>query len=363
MVVDAATPAWAASSRAVHARPSSKARQNSARVSLPINLATDAKSRPVTVTAPFCTDVVSARPETTGIDDSGMHTVTAYDDIRAVLLDPAFAVPLVPAADPPAGVAWLRAHVARFSNGPEHRRRRALAAGELAAMDPHILGRRAFERTATLARDGKPIEVMAQVARSVPLQLLADALGIGSPSTRAVSVVARAYHPHVGPDPAADWAVAELVDACGGRHDEPTAARIGLLVQACDATAGLIGSTVQAMLRTRSSRPAEIILAETLRCDPPVLRTRRITTAPARIGGTDLPPGTPVDLELAAAAARDEHLAFGLGVHACPGRAIAWAITGGILDALHGYRLLTRRVEYQPSPNTRIPAALWVSTR
>ena len=50
-----------------------------------------------------------------------------------VLTDPAYDVPGVP--DAPAGVAWLRASVPRFSTGATHERRRALAVAELAKLD------------------------------------------------------------------------------------------------------------------------------------------------------------------------------------------------------------------------------------
>jgi hypothetical protein len=50
-----------------------------------------------------------------------------------------------PLPDAAASVAWLRAHVARFSTG-EDQQRRALAVAELSRVDPGELGRRAAQR-------------------------------------------------------------------------------------------------------------------------------------------------------------------------------------------------------------------------
>jgi hypothetical protein len=136
----------------------------------------------------------------------------------AVLTDPAFEVPPVPAAE--TGVGWLRATVARFSSGEAHARRRALTA--------------------------------------------------------------------------------EIIDRI-------PAARIGILVQACDATATLIA-------RTRN-RP----LRDVLRDDPPVRATRRRAGAAITVDGVQIEEGETVLVELAA------DLAFGAGPHRCPGQWLALA--------------------------------------
>jgi 2-methylisocitrate lyase-like PEP mutase family enzyme len=69
-------------------------------------------------------------------------------------------VPTVPHAT--RGVAWLRSHVARFSNGDDHVRRRALAVGLLDRIDPEALRR-------AESRDGGD-----------PVSLLATALGVSA---------------------------------------------------------------------------------------------------------------------------------------------------------------------------------------
>ena len=58
-------------------------------------------------------------------------------EVVAALEDPAYTVP--PAAPARTGVAWLRSHVARFSEGAEHERRRALAVAILDKIDPDSL--------------------------------------------------------------------------------------------------------------------------------------------------------------------------------------------------------------------------------
>ncbi|HUQ58015.1 MAG TPA: isocitrate lyase/phosphoenolpyruvate mutase family protein, partial [Lentzea sp.] len=129
-------------------------------------------------------------------------------------------VPSVPAGDK--GVAWLRAHVVRFSNGAEHARRRAL--------------------TTKLIEN---VEVTT-------LDELATALGLPG-SLPDIAVIAPSYQPHEPATEEADAAVERLA----GAHDEETAARIGLLVQAQAATRAFAE-------RLRTGNPA-----------PPVPVTRR----------------------------------------------------------------------------------------
>ncbi|MFC6090291.1 isocitrate lyase/phosphoenolpyruvate mutase family protein [Saccharothrix lopnurensis] len=180
-----------------------------------------------------------------------------------VLLDASWTVPPVPASG--SGVAWLRSRVARFSEGPDHERRRAIATRVLAGVDP-----------AVLRRPGDPVAV------------LAEALGVPRAVTGDVAAVARCHQPHVPVEPGADEAVARLVAAFGGVWDEETANRIGLLVQACGATRAAIAGAV-----------------------PPVPVTRRVA-----------PGGEVVEVDLAGAE-------FGAGRHACPGREHAVALVEG----------------------------------
>ncbi|MEV0566027.1 hypothetical protein [Dactylosporangium sp. NPDC050588] len=184
-----------------------------------------------------------------------MQTIDDPGAALAVLHDPAFVVPPVPAATH--GIAWLRSAVGRFSDGDAYTRRRALSESLLSTVDPAAL------------RDAA-----ASSPHLHPVQLLCTALGLPSSSRTTlatVRVVAAAYHPGTGDEPAADEAVRALVDLCGGTPDETTAARIGLLVQACDATAALIA-------RARATS-----LEAALRDTPPVPATKRMATRPATL--------------------------------------------------------------------------------
>ncbi|WP_410630698.1 hypothetical protein [Amycolatopsis sp. cmx-4-83] len=234
-------------------------------------------------------------------------------------------VPPVPVDVPLGSVAWLRASVARFSNGPDHVRRRALAVSLLASVGE--LRDEAFARTQGIVAALGEFDVMAVVARPVPVGVLASALGLPDVSAD-VALVAAAYHPHVTPAAAAEAAVGRLIAACG-RADEHAAARIGLLVQACDATAGLIGNELSASL---SGKPV----------GQPVLSTRR------RVDGDD------VSVSLAGTP-------FGAGPRACPGARHASALATGVLQALQGFRLTETETSWVPAPNLRMPAQLWVT--
>ena len=180
-----------------------------------------------------------------------------------ILNDPTFTVPRVPPGR--AGIAWLRSHVVRFSEGSDHERRRRVTTRLLEAVPP--------ER---LRRPGHPVAT------------LAAALGLPRQVARDVEIVAASYQPHECVTAEADAAVARLVATAGGRWDEETAAVIGLLVQACAATRSAITGA-----------------------HPPVPVTRR--TAPS---------GHEVLVPLADAP-------FGAGRHACPGQTHAAAILAG----------------------------------
>jgi cytochrome P450 len=229
------------------------------------------------------------------------------DDAYAVLTDDErYRMPPVDPA--PSGIGWLRATVARFSDGPAHRRRRAYAVAMLADLDPLALARDAAAETAALLEriDAPGTDLMTVVARPVPVTVLGRALGVHDNDLAArIAAAARAYQPDHDGGPEADRRADDAVDAlAAGDASEESAARIGLLVQACEATAALVRDG----MRAGSVEAA-------LRGGPPVPRTRRVRDGEV----------VPVDLS--------RH-PFGAGPHACPGQEHAIAIASAMVNLL-----------------------------
>ena len=194
----------------------------------------------------------------------------------------------VPDPGPPGSfgtMPWLRATVSRFANGETHARRRALVEELLAAIDPADLREAARERTLDRA-----VRDEVDVRAYVPVAVLADALGARDveAAVAATRVVAAAYHPHTSHS-GADAALAQLLDLLGGGEPEVLAARVAILVQACEATAGLVRGD-----------------------DLPVPATRRVG-----------PDGAIVLVGLAGRP-------FGAGARRCPAEAHALALVEGI---------------------------------
>ncbi|MFJ9772652.1 hypothetical protein ACIRVF_15635 [Kitasatospora sp. NPDC101157] len=237
-------------------------------------------------------------------------TLSRHEDVTAALADPALVPP--PATPGPYGtVAWLRSTVARFSAGEPHARRRALVVADLERLDSVELR--------VLAAGGFEPDLRLRVVRT-----LARALGLADPEAvaRDVKAVARAYFEPAPDDPAADAAVARLLPAMGDDDPETAANRIGLLVQACEATASLVEHA-----RRSGGGPAAA-----LRDDPPVRAMRRFAARATEVGGVAVPAGAHVLLDLDAAREPGrEPLAFGAPPRLCPGRAQAMVIAEGIL--------------------------------
>ncbi|MBB5938769.1 isocitrate lyase/phosphoenolpyruvate mutase family protein [Streptomyces zagrosensis] len=247
-----------------------------------------------------------------------MHTFDRYVDVLSALADPALVPELPTAGDGPVGasIGWLRATVCRFSSGESHRRRRAVVEAELARLEPAALW-----QAAAVGRAG---ELRTRVVRS-----LAQALGMPAPGAvaEAVIVVAGAYLG--GADAGADAAVAQLVrqlapEPADDAALEVVANRIGLLVQACEATAALVEAAADC-----GDRP----LARVLREHPPARTMRRIAVRATELAGRGIAEGDVVLLDLATAQlTHPVPLAFGAPPRVCPGRAHALALAGGLLQ-------------------------------
>lgn len=141
---------------------------------------------------------------------------------------------------------------------------------------------------------------------------------------------------------------------------------IGLMVQACEATAGLAGNM---LLRLGQSGPApcglDELAAQVAIEDPPVQNTRRFLAVDASLCGVPVKAGDAVLVLLAAAScatpgdAGGRAWTFGAGRHACPGDALAQALAAATVDALlaRGAQpaALAQAFRYRPSHNARIP--------
>ncbi|WP_449440182.1 cytochrome P450 [Pseudomonas migulae] len=152
---------------------------------------------------------------------------------------------------------------------------------------------------------------------------------------------------------------------------------IGLLSQTYEATAGLIGNALLALIRNpqwlSDSISIDDLVAEAQRFDPSVQNTRRFVAAPCEIEGVCLQPGD-VILVLLASANRDLQLndqpdtfmferpqrhsfTFGSGRHQCPGQTLALNIASATLAQILALKPLLGRLtwHYRPSLNGRIP--------
>lgn len=274
--------------------------------------------------------------------------VSSQADVRAILADPAYVVPPAPHAAEIGTLAWLRSHVTRFCEGEAHDRRRALAEHEIAGLDPASLREATARLTAEeLGRHegSEPFDVMP-LARRVPAAALAAGLGVAPDSIPgAVDAMLAAVSGYPNPDlagPDADSSVASLVKTFGPAEPEALANRIGLLMQASDATAALIGNALIAAFSDEGT--VDQIIDRTLADDPPVLRTRRVS-----------PDGEPVTIDISGCT-------FGAGRRPCPGPDQATALAAGVLDAiLARCELADQQIGYLPSPNLRMPASLLVT--
>ena len=194
-------------------------------------------------------------------------------------------------AYPPVPQTGQRALMARFSAGEEHSRRRGYAEELISGINVA----QAQAKAAAATRRAGTVNVV-HLAREVITAVLEELLD----------------------DTATD--------------PEVVANRAGIVLQARDATAGLIAN---ALLHGTS-------LEETLREHPTVINTRRMVA------------GEEVVVDL-----RDRQ--FGGQPRPCPGQELALALAGAILGVLRTGELQPFDGVYEDWPNLRIPARLEVS--
>jgi cytochrome P450 len=311
---------------------------------------------------------------------AGEWVARRYADVTAILADDRFEVAQAPAAMQTGTIGWLRASVSRFTNGEEHQRRRALAVAELAPLDPSGLRQAAHRRAAVALREaaapGERLDVMAPLARRVPMATMAAALGLEQPAEAAEAVIAAAaaYFPGTDEQTAhlADKATAQLVEMLSPAPLEVIVARIALMVQGCDATAGLIGLTLLRLSQDQAAAAGEAtdqLLEAALRHDPVVRASRRVARETAAVGEAQVQPGDAVLCDVEAAnldpdayqppGREQPSLTFGAGLRPCPGPAQALALAAGVVDAVRaGATLLPGQpADCEPGP-LRIPRRL-----
>ncbi|MBA1381429.1 cytochrome P450 [Pseudomonas brassicacearum] len=303
-------------------------------------------------------------------------------------------------ADGPAGKVFGR--LMRMNEGERQRCPRAAIAPRLQDIDPRQVEALVKARLLRNGAEGVhqaqfigPVSVVAQLLGFNPTdshllsELTGDFVACLSPLSqapqleaahRASEQLARLFQERIV---AQDSSL--LNGVCRGFEDSDADSRIanliGLLSQTHEATAGLIGNALVALIRDPALHhllrddPTQIspLLAEVQRFDPAVQNTRRFVAAPCEILGRTLQQGDGV-LVLLASANRDPQLnpqpdvllldrpnrrsfSFGSGRHECPGQAlalnIAHATLGAILERHPGLNQLSWR--YRPSANGRIP--------
>jgi cytochrome P450 len=305
----------------------------------------------------------------------GAWVVSGHRAVATALASPVLSV--VPAGGQGTGAAAeLVARMARFSDGEDHRRRRAVVSSLLPPV-PRITTITADRVNDYLLRRTSTFDVMP-MARQLPAEVLARGLGLPAANADRAAfltgvlcdALAPALQPRELPPGAADEAAQEL-EALFGQHlpaanPERVGAAVSVLFQARDATAALIGTAILAGSGNRSDAhsPGQRV-EHVLRRDAPVQCTRRSAMSDAAIADVTVPAGSAVWIFLATAEQGSGMPAtFGSGPHACPGAAHATAIARqvvAVIDA-EGWRPVSaQRTDYERRPNLRVPVRVLVA--
>jgi cytochrome P450 len=276
--------------------------------------------------------------------------------------------------------------------GEPHDRLRALVGGvfqrgHTARLEPGVraLADRLVAELAAQVRGAGQADVMAGIAHLLPVEVIADLLGLPEsvrPSLRGWSTAIVAMYE---PDPAAvrragaeraaadfvaalrdlvafrrsrpgDDLVSDLV-AAGVVPDELVGTAALLLMAGHEATVNVIGNGVLALLRHPAQWRSFLVdgdvgaaVDELIRYDPPLQLFERTALHDTEVAGHPVPAGTCI-AALLGAAARDPlvfarpdeldlerrpnpHLGFGAGVHYCLGAPLARLEVAAVLDAL-----------------------------
>ena len=302
---------------------------------------------------------------------------------RAEVIEEIFANPdcvVRPPAEPvPRAIAGSSAGavfgaLARMNEGAAHANARRTVSELLTRVDPQ----RVAQLTARLAQD--PALPQAPTLNAwmfaLPTSVVACLLGFREAELAPVSAWVAEFVQCLSPLSgaaqleAASHAAAALMARFAALEPPGTAAAtlanlLGLLSQTHEATAGLIGNSIVALLRSptllhslrRQPALAAELVAGTARTDPSVQNTRRFVARATIVAGVALAPGDTLLLLLGAVT--DRTLGFGHGRHACPGQAIALTIATAALQHLltlpQPLDAATLHWRYRPSANARLP--------
>lgn len=262
-------------------------------------------------------------------------TIEGHDDAARALADDALSVR--PPGEPvprhllgtPLGELFAR--FARMNDGARHARLRTLVDRRLLTFTDTAV-RRAAERAAELARQtaaGDAPRLLFLMRFAYPAAVAASLLGfadcevfaLASDARRIVLAVAAASDPAATADGCAALAA---LDRAFARHerlrelsDDARANAIGLMFQAVDGCAGLIGNALVQLARGADGRDLPALVANVACHDAAIHTTRRYGSE----GDTMLVRLT-------------SGLPFGNGPHACPGREIALTIASVALATL-----------------------------
>jgi cytochrome P450 len=302
----------------------------------------------------------------------GAWVIAGPRDVSAALASPALTV--VPGPGPDGPAARLLASMARFSDGPDHRRRRELLTSLLPPV-PRVARTAAVRINEYLRRRNATFDVMP-VARLLSAEVLADALGLTqADAARAATLtgmlcdaVTPSLTTREGTVAAGDEAATQLTALMAsrrGQDDERVTAAVSILFQARDATAALIGTTLLAGSRLGAGVSPAQQVEHVLRREAPVQCTRRTALTEVQVGDAVIPAGAPAWVFLATAERGSGIPAtFGSGPHGCPGAAHASAIARQVVAVLAAegwHPVAGQRIELEPRPNLRVPARVLVA--
>lgn len=323
----------------------------------------------------------------------------------------------VPGAIAGSSAGAIFARLIRMNEGAGHARPKHAIGQALAALDPAVIASITGQFAAMLAEEhGLPDgAAITRWTFDLPTYVVAGLLGLGhaelpllalwiadfvrclSPLSTPAQLTGASMAAHALNErfallvqtstPASTTLLGEVCRQAAlsgwAEQDAILANLIGLLSQTHEATAGLIGNSIVALLsqpqleaRLRADpRLAAALVHEVARFDPPVQNTRRFVARATSVAGVTLQPGDTI-LLLLAAAGRDEQahpqpdafllerperqlLGFGHGRHACPGQYLANAIATAAIQHLLALPVALDQAAlswaYRPSANGRLP--------